>query len=101
VKFRKREIGGPSAGLAYALAVYDMLSSNDVANGRTIATTGTIDIDGRIGPVGGIEEKVVAAKDAKATIFLVPDDEVEGARGSGLDVHGVSTLKDAIAVLRS
>jgi PDZ domain-containing secreted protein/Zn-dependent protease/CBS domain-containing protein len=101
VTFTKRDIGGPSAGLAYALAVYDILESRDLANGRIVATTGTIDLDGRVGPVGGVEEKTVAAKRAGARLFLVPQEEVQGARGTGLDVHGVSTLQDAIDALKA
>jgi PDZ domain-containing protein len=100
ISFRKRDIGGPSAGLVYALAVYDMLNRTDTAHGRVVATTGTMDIDGRVGPIGGVEEKAIAAKRRHADIFLVPEEEVEGARGSGLDVRGVSTLEDAIAALR-
>ena len=101
VNFRKREIGGPSAGLSYALAVYDLLSPQDVAAGRVVATTGTMDLDGRVGPIGGIEEKVESAKTKDAVIFLVPADEVAGAKGAGLDVRGVETLKDAIQALRA
>ncbi len=101
IKFRKREIGGPSAGLSYALAVYDILDPKNVARGRVVATTGTMDLDGNVGPIGGIEEKSVAAKREKAGLFIVPEAEVEGARGAGLDVRGVRTLKDALQVLRS
>jgi PDZ domain-containing secreted protein/Zn-dependent protease/predicted transcriptional regulator len=101
INFRKRAIGGPSAGLSYALAVYDLLSPQDVAAGRVVAATGTIDLDGRVGPIGGIEEKVESAKSKDAEIFLVPADEVAGAEGAGLDVRGVEALKDAIQVLRA
>ena len=99
VNFRKREIGGPSAGLTYALAVYDLLEEKDIANGRSVATTGTIDLEGRVGQVGGIEDKAVAAKRAKADLFLVPEEEVELARDSGLSVLGVGTLDEAIEAL--
>jgi PDZ domain-containing secreted protein/Zn-dependent protease/CBS domain-containing protein len=101
IRFREREIGGPSAGLSYALAVYDLLSDDDVAGGRVVATTGTIDLDGRVGPIGGIEEKAVAAEREDADIFLVPELEVQGAAGAGLEVRGVETLEDAIRALRA
>lgn len=100
VKFRKRDIGGPSAGLTYALAVYDMLVPDDIARGRIVATTGTMDLDGTVGPIGGIEEKAIAAKRSHAQIFLVPEAEVEGVKEPGLDVRGVRTLKGAIQILR-
>ncbi|MEX0875118.1 MAG: site-2 protease family protein [Actinomycetota bacterium] len=101
VEFREREIGGPSAGLAYALAVYDLIEEANIAEGRDVATTGTIDLDGRIGPVGGLEEKAVSAQRAGADLFLVPDDEVRDARTSGLEVVGVTTLEDAVRALRT
>jgi PDZ domain-containing secreted protein len=101
ITFRKRNIGGPSAGLSYALAVYDMLSPQDVAAGRVVATTGTIDLDGRVGPIGGIDEKVESAKTKDADIFIVPEEEVSDATGAGIDVRGVETLKDAIQALRA
>ena len=101
INFRKRNIGGPSAGLSYALAVYDLLTPQDVAGGRVVACTGTIDLDGRVGPIGGIEEKVVSAKNKDADIFIVPEEEVSGATGAGLDVRGVETIKDALQVLRA
>ncbi len=99
ITFREREIGGPSAGLAYALAIYDLIEGANVADGRDVATTGTIDLDGRVGPVGGLEEKAISATRAGADLFLVPEDEVRDARTSGLDVVGVSTLEDALKAL--
>ncbi len=101
ITFREREIGGPSAGLAYALAIYDLIEEANVADGRDVATTGTIDLDGRVGPVGGLEEKAISAKRAGAELFLVPEDEVRDARSSGLDVVGVGTLEDALRALRT
>jgi PDZ domain-containing secreted protein/Zn-dependent protease/predicted transcriptional regulator len=99
VTFRERAIGGPSAGLAYALAVYDLITEEDVAQGRTIAATGTVDLQGRVGLVGGVAEKAVAAADQEAVLFLVPGPEVEQARGADLEVRGVDSLEDALAVL--
>lgn len=101
IDFRKRNIGGPSAGLSYALAIYDLLSPDDVAKGRVVATTGTIDLDGRVGPIGGVDEKVESAKSKDASLFLVPEEEVGDADGGSLDVRGVETLDDALQVLRA
>ena len=99
VTFRKREIGGPSAGLSYALAVYDLITPKDIARGRVVACTGTIDLEGRVGPIGGIEEKAIAAERKDADVFLVPEEEVNDVEGAALDVRGVGTLKDAIDFL--
>lgn len=99
IRFKEREIGGPSAGLTYALAVYDMLVDRDLARGRAVATTGTIDLNGRVGPVGGVEEKAIAAREAGAQLMLVPQQEVEQARGAGLEVLGVASLSEALRVL--
>ncbi|WP_022790888.1 SepM family pheromone-processing serine protease [Weissella halotolerans] len=66
------EIGGPSGGLMFALEMYDALSKTNLAQGRKIAGTGTIDQDGQIGEIGGIDKKVLAAKQAGVKIFLAP-----------------------------
>lgn len=100
VRFRERDIGGPSAGLAYALAITDLLDPADLARGRSIAATGTIDLDGRVGPVGGVHEKAIAARERGADLLLVPAGELDAARGTGLEVRGVSSLTDALAMLR-
>lgn len=65
-------VGGPSAGLLMTLAVADLASPVDVANGRTITGTGRVEEDGSVGPVGGIQDKVRAAEVAGADVFLVP-----------------------------
>ena len=101
VTFAEREIGGPSAGITYALAVYDMLVDQDLAQGRSIASTGEINLEGRIGPVGGVKDKGIAADRVGADLFLVPEEEVEEARGAGLPVRGVDTLMEAIDFLGS
>ncbi|MGH2759450.1 MAG: S16 family serine protease, partial [Actinomycetota bacterium] len=101
VRFDDVEIGGPSAGVAYALAVYDLIVPEDLARGRDIAITGEIDLEGRVGPVGGVEEKSVAAEEAGADLFLVPEEEVEQTRGSGVPVRGIETLMEAIDLLRT
>jgi PDZ domain-containing protein len=66
------DVGGPSAGLMWAVGLYDLLTPGDLTRGRTIAGTGTIDLNGNVGPIGGIIDKVVAARDANADVMLVP-----------------------------
>jgi PDZ domain-containing protein len=100
IKFRKREIGGPSAGLAYAMAVYDLLEEENIADGRDIATTGTVDLEGNVGPIGGVEDKAIAATRAGAELFLVPEEEVGAVDDvEDLKVLGVSTLQGAVESL--
>ncbi|WP_129044855.1 SepM family pheromone-processing serine protease [Companilactobacillus metriopterae] len=70
------DIGGPSAGLMFTLQVYSQIANVDLKDGRTIAGTGTIDSDGNVGPIGGIDKKVYAASHQGATIFFAPDDPV-------------------------
>jgi Lon-like protease len=99
ITFREREIGGPSAGLTYALAVYDLLEDADVARGRSVATTGEMSIDGLVGAVGGVDQKAIGARDGGADLFLVPEDEVRLVEGIDLEVIGVRTLEEAIETL--
>jgi PDZ domain-containing protein len=102
VKVKARpDVGGPSAGLAYALAITDMLDKSDDARGRVIAATGTIAADGSVGPVGGVHEKAIAARQAGATVFLVPAEEVSSVKDRRLQVRGVSDLRQAVQVLVS
>jgi Predicted secreted protein containing a PDZ domain len=75
-KINAGNIGGPSAGLMFTLQVYSQVANKNLKAGRTIAGTGTIDPDGTVGPIGGIEKKVYAASEEGATIFLAPDDPV-------------------------
>lgn len=96
-------IGGPSAGLLFALTVYDLVSEEDLAAGRVIAGTGTLDAAGRVGPVGGIAEKVAAAEAAGADVLLVPATQADTARAAvrgDLELIPVSTLEEALAALR-
>ncbi len=99
ISFARRDIGGPSAGLAYALAIADMLAAEDYAQGEVIAATGTIDADGDVGPVGGVEQKAVAAEEAGAQRFLVPAGEVDEASDAEVPVQGVEDLREALSVL--
>lgn len=95
-------IGGPSAGLAFTLGVIDTLSTGELTGGKRVAVTGTIEIDGRVGDVGGVVQKTAAVRAAGAQVFLVPKGEfVEAKRNAGrsLEVVKVETLDQAIAAL--
>lgn len=99
VEFRKRDIGGPSAGLIYALAISDMLNSVDYAKGRTIAATGTINADGHVGAVGAVRYKGESSRHAGAWIFFVPSALVDETSGQPLLVFGIDSLVDALTAL--
>ena len=101
VSFQEHDIGGPSAGLVYALAITDMLEEEDFAAGQTIAATGTIELDGDVGIVGGVGPKAAAVEAAGADVFLVPEAESGQALAEDLDIRGVSDLRDALDVLES
>lgn len=96
------DVGGPSAGLMWAVALYDLLTPGDLTGGRTIAGTGSIDLDGRVGSIGGIRDKVVAAREANADIMLVPRDNFDEARdvdAGDLTLIPVSTFDEAVESL--
>jgi Lon-like protease len=103
VAFKTGRIAGPSAGLLFALALYDKLTPSDLTGGRKIAGTGTIQCDGAVGPIGGIQEKVSAAESAGAEIFLAPRSEAEDARAIANDIKvvSISTLDSAVRYLES
>lgn len=101
VSFPKRDIGGPSAGLAYALAVADLLDERDLAGGRTIAATGTIGANGDVGPVGSVGLKAIAAEDAGADVFLLPVDNADEPGDAELEVRAVGSLDEALDLLRT
>jgi PDZ domain-containing protein len=96
------DIGGPSAGLAFALDVTDELAEDDLDRGRRIAATGEIALDGTVGPIGGIQQKTIAAKRLGAAMFLVPDANAEEARryADGLRIVAVSSYDEAIDAIR-
>ncbi|MDX1449272.1 MAG: S16 family serine protease [Acidimicrobiia bacterium] len=97
-------VGGPSAGMMYTLALIDLLSEEDLTHGHIIAGTGTIEADGSVGGIGGIRQKVVAAKAAGAAYMLVPESNYAAAltadRGS-MELVSVATIDDALAFLAS
>jgi PDZ domain-containing protein len=76
-------IGGPSAGLIFSLAVYDTLTPGALTGGAPIAGTGTIAEDGRVGPIGGIQQKIIAAADSGAKLFFVPPGNCDSAMAVG------------------
>jgi PDZ domain-containing protein len=94
-------IGGPSAGLAFALDIVDELGEDDLTRGRTVVATGALGLDGTVIPIGGVKQKAIGAEEAGADIFLVPDRNYEEARNAvdGLRVVPVSNLSEALSVL--
>lgn len=96
------KVGGPSAGLEFALSIVDQLTAGELTGGQKVAVTGTIELDGSVGPVGGIPQKTVTVRRAGASLFLVPKDQVGEAQakaGEGIEVVGVDTLDEAIQAL--
>ncbi len=94
-------VGGPSAGLAFTLGILDRLTPGSITGGLAIATTGTISLDGTVGPIGGIQQKVRAAQRQGVELMLVPASQLDEALevGDGLDIQGVATLDEALALL--
>jgi Lon-like protease len=95
-------VEGPSAGLMTALTVYDELSPVDLAGGRRIAGTGTLDTGGNVGVIGGIQAKARAAAAAGAELFLAPASQAADARavlGTRIPVIGVTTFQQALSAL--
>ncbi|MCW2589682.1 MAG: hypothetical protein JWQ86_2109 [Mycobacterium sp.] len=104
IDFNLANIGGPSAGLMFSLAVVDKLTTGDLNGGKFVAGTGTITSDGKVGPIGGITHKMQAALEAGATAFLVPADncaEAKTAHDDELRLIKVDTLTDAVSGLKT
>jgi PDZ domain-containing protein len=96
------DVGGPSAGLMFTLAIVDKLTPGELTSGRFIAGTGTITSTGLVGRIEGIRYKMLAAREAGATAFLVPADNCEVASANapdGLQLAKVSTLQEAVAAV--
>jgi Lon-like protease len=94
-------IGGPSGGLVFALGIYDVLTPGSLTKGKVIAGTGEIDADGKVRPIGGIQQKLVGAQDDGAELFLVPAANCAEALGGNYDpdkmrLVKVSTMKQAL-----
>ncbi|MFD1213463.1 PDZ domain-containing protein [Arthrobacter sp. GCM10027362] len=99
VKIQLEDVGGPSAGMMFALGIVDKLTAGPMTGGKHFAGTGTIDASGDVGPIGGIAQKMLGASENGATVFLAPAEncgEVAGHVPDGLQVVKVSTLKDAV-----
>jgi PDZ domain-containing protein len=98
-----QRIGGPSAGLVFALAIYDKITPGALLAGRHVAGTGSITPDGEVGGIGGIQEKIAGAEDAGATVFLVPAANCGDLAGVRTDMTlvKVGTLGDAVGALQT
>ncbi|MBT9605481.1 PDZ domain-containing protein [Microbacterium sp.] len=104
VKIQINNVGGPSAGMMFALGIIDKMSPGDLTGGQHIAGTGTIDAAGNVGGIGGIRQKLYGARDAGATWFLAPRancGEVVGHVPDGIRVFSVATLQDSLKVLET
>ena len=98
-----RRIGGPSAGLIFALAIYDKITPGELLAGRHVAGTGSITADGKVGRIGAIQQKIAGAENAGATVFLVPAANCSDLGGIRTDMTlvKVASLADAIGALES
>lgn len=97
-------VGGPSAGLMFALSIVDKLSPGELTGGRHIAGTGEIDGNGKVGPIGGIPHKITAAKEDGATVFLVPAANCSEATvdpPDGIELVEVDSLDSAVDALQA
>ena len=101
-------VGGPSAGLAFTLAVLDQLTEGELTGGNRVAVTGTINAAGDVGPVGGVQQKTAAVRDLGVDAFLVPaglgEAEIailEDKAGDNLEIIPVATIEDALVALDS
>jgi PDZ domain-containing protein len=104
VTIRIGQIGGPSAGMMFALGIIDKVAALNLTGGKFIAGTGEISVNGAVSPIGGIQQKMVGARDAGATVFLAPAGncaDTAGAVPAGLRVVKVSTLSGAISALQN
>jgi Lon-like protease len=102
LKIDLNRIGGPSAGLMFTLGIIDTIDKEDLTGGMLIVGTGTIDDDGNVGPIGGIPQKLVAAKDVHAKVFLTPAANCAEAVANaqpGLPLVKVATVDDAVNAL--
>lgn len=104
IDFNLANVGGPSAGLMFALAVVDKLTPGELSGGKFVAGTGTITPDGEVGPIGGITHKILAAQEAGAAAFLVPAGncaEAKSAHRNGMELVKVETLTSAVGALNA
>ncbi|MFF3712245.1 YlbL family protein [Streptomyces phaeochromogenes] len=102
IDIKLADVGGPSAGLMFALGIVDKLTPGNLTGGKFVAGTGTITDDGKVGPIGGIEMKTVGARDKGAQYFLTPKDNCAAASRDvpeGLTLVKVDTIDDAMSAL--
>ncbi|MFJ2740412.1 PDZ domain-containing protein [Streptomyces sp. NPDC087440] len=102
IDIKLADVGGPSAGLMFSLGIVDKLTEGDLTGGKFVAGTGTIDEKGKVGPIGGIQMKTVAARAAGAEYFLTPKDNCATASADvpdGLTLVKVDTLDDAVKAM--
>ena len=102
VKISVGDVGGPSAGLMFSLGIYDKLTPGSLTDGTFVAGTGTITADGEVGPIGGIQQKMIAARQAGAKVFLTPKDNCAEAAANapkGLRLIEADTMHAAITSL--
>ncbi|MEU6079461.1 PDZ domain-containing protein [Streptomyces sp. NPDC047108] len=103
IDIKLADVGGPSAGLMFALGIVDKLTPGDLTGGNFVAGTGTIEADGKVGPIGGIQMKTVGARAKGAEYFLTPKDNCATAARdvpSGLTLVKVDTIDDAVKALK-
>ncbi|MDQ8702233.1 S16 family serine protease [Streptomyces sp. LHD-70] len=103
IDIKLADVGGPSAGLMFALGLVDKLTADDLTGGKFVAGTGTITEDGKVGPIGGIEMKTVGARDRGAEYFLTPAENCGSAAKDipdGLTLVKVKTIDDAVKSLK-
>jgi len=103
IDIKLADVGGPSAGLMFALGIYDKLTPGNLTGGKFVAGTGTIDDSGKVGPIGGIEMKTVGARNKGAQYFLTPAENCAAAAKdtpSGLTLVKVNTIDDALGALK-
>ncbi|MCF6095824.1 PDZ domain-containing protein [Thermovorax subterraneus] len=105
IKINTGDIGGPSAGVMFTLEILNQLTPGDLTKGKKIAGTGTISLDERVGEIGGVVQKVAAAKRDGAEIFFVPENNAEEARrvagNLGIKLVPVKTLEDVLDYLEN
>lgn len=101
VTYNLSDVGGPSAGMMFSLAIIDKLTPGDLTSGTVVAGTGTISEDGTVGPIGGIAHKVRAAADEGAQLFLAPEENCREALSAdaGIALAKVATLDDALSAM--
>ena len=102
--FGLSDVGGPSAGMMFALGVVDQVTPGSLTGGKGISGTGTIDMTGQVGPIGGIQQKMAGARESGSTFFLAPAsncNEVTGHEPKGMQVFAVNTLHEAVAATKA